>query len=739
MKRFPVYRQLDRMDCGPACLRMIAQYHGRHYTLEYLRQLCAVRMDGVSLHGISEAAEKIGFKAAGVKVTFDQLNEEIPLPCILHWDQQHFVVVPPQDYSGKEGEKILIIDPACGARKLVKNSFLDSWISTAENKGVVLVLEPTPSFFAANGQTREHTGFRFLLQYLRPYKKYIFQLVLGMLLGSLISLMLPFLTQSLVDYGIGHRNLNFITVVLLSQLALFAGSVALDLIRSWILLHMNTRINVSIISDFLMRLMKLPIRFFDSKSVGDITQRIYDHDRIERFLATNTLNTLFSFISLLAFSVVLYIYNVSLLLVFLAGSLFSIVWIRLFMKKRIQLDYERFRHLTENQNHLYELITGMQEVKLHSAEQYKRSQWEKIRGQLFQVTIKSLALGQYQRTGNLFFIQLKNILISYLAAREVLNGHMTLGMMLSVSYIIGQMTSPIEQLLEFIRSAQDARVSLERLAEISNWQPEEQKQVPGTTEEHLASYAEIPRQGNIVLNNVSFRYGGSDSPFVLKQVSFTIEEGKVTAIVGTSGSGKTTLMKMLLKFYEPHEGQISIGAVNLADFSPAQWRDQFGVVMQEGVIFSDSIAHNIALGREVIEEERMREAVRISNIGEFIDEQPLGYTTKIGSSGNGISTGQKQRLLIARSVYKDPRFLYFDEATSSLDANNERAIMCNLNEYFKGRTVVVVAHRLSTVKNADKIIVLEHGCIVEEGDHGSLLKQKGKYFELVKNQLELGE
>jgi ATP-binding cassette, subfamily B, bacterial len=739
MKRFPVYRQLDKMDCGPTCLRMIAQYHGRHYSLEYLRQLCAVRMDGVSLHGIYEAAEKIGFRASGVRVSFDQLNDEIPLPCILHWDQQHFVVLPPQDYSGKEGEKIMVIDPAYGTRKLDKKVFLGSWISTAENEGIVLVLEPTPAFYAAGGQERHNPGFRFLAQYLRPYKKNIFLLILGMLLGSLISLALPFLTQSLVDRGIGHRDVNFITVVLLSQLALFTGSMALDLVRSWILLHMNTRISVSIISDFLMRLMKLPIRFFDSKSIGDITQRIYDHDRIERFLANNTLNTLFSFISLLAFSVVLYIYNVKLLLVFLVGSLLSVVWIWLFMKKRIQLDYERFRQLSENQNHLYELITGMQEVKLNSAEMYKRKQWEEIQARLFKVTTRSLALGQYQQTGNLFFNQLKNIIISYLSAREVINGHMTLGMMLSVSYIIGQMNSPIEQLLEFIRSAQDARVSLERLAEIATWQAEEEKMMPVTGEACSTSYAPVPAGGDIVLQHVSFRYGGSDSPFVLKDVSFTIQEGKVTAIVGTSGSGKTTLMKMLLKFYEPVQGRISIGAVDLAALSPAQWRNQFGVVMQEGVIFSDSIAQNIALGQEVIDEKKMHEAVRISNIGQFINELPLGYTTKIGSSGNGISTGQKQRLLIARSVYKNPRFLYFDEATSALDANNERTIMAHLNEYFRGRTVVIVAHRLSTVKNADRIIVLEHGKIVEEGDHLSLLKKKGKYFELVRNQLELGE
>lgn len=560
-----------------------------------------------------------------------------------------------------------------------------------------------------------------------------------MLLGSLISLTLPFLTQSLVDYGIGNQNLSFITIILLSQLALFAGGMMLELIRGWILLHMNSRINISIISDFLMRLMQQPIKFFDSRSVGDITQRIRDHDRIEHFLANSTLNILFSFVSLLAFSVVLYIYNISLLLVFLAGSLLSFLWIRFFMEKRVQLDYERFGQLAENQNHLNELISGMQEVKLNGAESYKRGQWEKMQEKIFRTSTKTLALEQYQQTGSLFFNQLKNILISYLAAREVVSGHMTLGMMLRVSYIIGQMNSPIDHLLEFTRSAQDARISLQRLSEINRWGTEEKETVPGIGEDRAEECSTVPAEGDIVLENVSFRYGGSDSPFVLRDVSFTIGKGKITAIVGTSGSGKTTLMKMLLKFYEPVEGRISVGRVDFADLSPRRWRGQFGVVMQEGVVFSDSIEDNIAFGNDKVQKERLRESVKIANIGDFIEELPLGYRTKIGHSGTGLSTGQKQRLLIARSVYKNPGYLYFDEATSALDANNERVIMNNLNAYFKGRTVIVVAHRLSTVRNADKIVVLEQGRVVEEGNHEFLLKQKGRYFELIKNQLELGE
>jgi ATP-binding cassette subfamily B protein len=726
------------MDCGPSCLRMIAQYYGKHYSLEYLRGICSLQKDGVSLYGISEAAEKIGFRSTGARISFDQLNEDVPLPCILHWAQEHFVVVPPQNYSGKKNEKIIIADPAYGMRKLSKASLLDDWVSTYEDTGIVLILEPTPRFYSAEDHSQERAGFGFLLTYLRPYKKFIIQLALGMLLGSLISLIVPFLTQGLVDYGIGHGNIGFITTILLSQLAFFAGGMALELIRSWILLHMNSRINISIISDFLLQLMKLPIRFFDSKSIGDITQRIYDHDRIEHFLATNTLSILFSFINVLAFSIVLSIYNVKLLLVFLAGSLLSVGWILLFLKKRMQLDYERFRQVSENQNNLIELITGMQEIKLNSAELYERWKWEKGQAKLFKTTTRSLSLGQYQQTGNIFFNQLKNILISYISAREVVSGHMTLGMMLGVSYIIGQMNSPIEQLLEFIRSAQDARISLERLKEINSWEKEE-RDLPGPNANRPSPYLPLPTDGDIILENISFQYGGSESALVLKNVSFTIEEGKITAIVGTSGSGKTTLMKMLLKFYEPVEGRISIGSVGLSDISPIEWRNQIGVVMQEGMIFSDTIAHNIALGDDEIEESKMQEAVGISNIGEFIEEQPLGYTTKIGNSGNGISTGQKQRLLIARSVYKNPRFLYFDEATSALDANNEKVIMNNLHAYFKGRTVIVVAHRLSTVKNADNIVVLEQGRVVEQGNHASLLQRRGKYFELVRNQLELGE
>ncbi len=759
-KKFRFYKQLDYMDCGPTCLRMIASFYGEEYSLDYLRANSYITKNGVSLLGLSEAAEKIGFKTLVAKVTYEQLSEHVPLPCVLHWNQEHFVVIYAFEKKSlfRSVERVVIADPGHNLVRVEKDVFEKCWISSVDKKGIALLLEPTPDFYRnEEGVQKTKNGFGFLLQYLRPYKRYFIQLILGMLLASLISMCFPFLTQSLVDFGVNRKNVSFIHLILLSQLLLFLGGIAVDLIRNWILLHISTRISISIISNFLIKLMKLPINFFESKNVGDITQRINDHHRIEAFLTGSTLSTLFSVINLFVFSFILSIYNVQLLLVFGAGSVLSVVWVSMFLKRRKNIDYNRFQRSRENQNSVFEIITGMQEIKLYNSQKARRWEWERIQAKLFKVNIKSLALEQYQEIGSSFFTQLKNIFISYLAARLVIDQKITIGVMLSISYIVGQMNSPLNQIILFIKSVQDAKISLDRLNEIHSRPDEEASEdligynennfprAPENSSDSLYLNHEIFAKNmrenvgeGITISNLSFRYGPPKSPLVLKSINVHIPKGKVTAIVGASGSGKTTLLKLLLKFYPPTDGQILIDGLNLQDISAQLWRQNSGTVMQDGFVFSDSIARNIAVDGERIHEERLYDAVRIANLHTYIAKLPLGFNTRIGNSGSGLSGGQKQRMFIARAVYKDPKYLFFDEATSALDANNEKVIMENLNQFYQGRTVIVIAHRLSTVKNADQIIVMKDGEIVEEGHHSTLTSQKGYYFELVKNQLELG-
>lgn len=732
MRKITIIFQHDSMQCGIACLQMVCKYFGREYSLDSLSKLCFATTEGVSMLGINEAANTLGLHTISARVTTTMLGKA-PLPSILHWDQNHFVVL----YKVKKGKKFYVADPGKGLVTYGLDEFKQHWISTksnGEDKGIAMFLETTPAFFTYKMEDEEHIkekrSFRFLLGYVRKYRKYFGQIILGLIVGSLLQLVLPFLTQSIVDVGIKNQDIGFVWLILLGQLMLTISRTAIDFIRRWLLLHISLRINISLVSDFFIKLLKLPMSFFDTKLMGDLMQRMNDHSRVNNFLTQQTLNITFAMLTFVVFSLVLFFYNKLVFVIFLLGSILYGVWMTLFLKRRKVLDYELFEQQAINNNKTYEFITSMQEIKLQGCEQRRRWEWEDTQADLFGVQMKSLKLQQTQEAGSIFINEVKNIIITVVAATAVIHGQMTLGMMLAVQYIIGQLNSPVEQLMNFFYSLQDVKISLERINEIHQMDDENGK-------EGLLTSTEDKSEG-IDIKNIMFKYDPHALRKTIDDVSIHIPQGKVTAIVGASGSGKTTLIRLILGYYPVLEGKINIGNTDINKLNKKWWRRQCGVVMQDGVIFSESIARNIAVDDGDIDKERLLKAAEIACIKDYVMALPLKFNTKIGRDGVGLSQGQKQRILIARAVYKNPDYIFLDEATNSLDANNERSIVENLDKFYKGKTVVIVAHRLSTVKNADQIVVIDQGKVVEIGNHESLTAKRGAYYNLVKNQLELG-
>jgi ATP-binding cassette subfamily B protein len=729
IRRFPFFSQLDAMDCGPACLRMVAAFHGRDYPLPFLREQSLVDREGASLLGLARAAEAIGLEAMAVQVPFRSTEPDrtgladLPLPCIVHWKGDHFVVVYRMDRR-----YVWIADPETGRQRLDHAAFQRDWRGAAE-RGVVLLLSPLPDFYEQERTVARAFGFGYLLHLVRPYRRLVLQLLIGLLVLSVLQLMFPFLTQAIVDVGIGLQDLSFITLVLLAMLFIFLGETTVNLLQGWILLHLGTRVNVSLVSHFLQKLMRLPLRFFDQKTTGDLLQRIYDQQRIEAFLTSTSLQMLFSLFTMAVLGMVLWYYHLGIFLLFLGAAALYLAWIGWFLQRRAVVDQQRFRDLTANQNALIELIEGMPEIKLQQSARRRRYQWAAIQQRLFRTNVRFLTLTQYQDTGAQVISQLKDILIIFVAARSVLAGELTLGMMLAIQYVIGQMNVPLQQLAGFIRMAQDARLSLARLGEVYQMKDE--------AEEDEGRSEDLPAAGSIHLAKVSFAYNPLSGP-VLQEVELTIPAGRVTAIVGPSGSGKTTLVKLLLGFYAPGGGSISVGGRPLSAIRHDRWRRACGAVLQDGFLFADTIARNIAESDELIDEARLEQAAQVANLLPYLDRLPLRYQTRLGPDGLGLSQGQRQRLLIARAVYKAPDYLFFDEATNALDAENERLIVDRLAGFFAGRTVVVVAHRLSTVRQADQIVVLDEGRVVETGTHDELVARRGRYFSLIRDQLELG-
>lgn len=718
-----LFVQHDAVDCGPACIKMIAKHYGKNYSLQYLRERSYLNREGVSLYGVSDAASAIGLKTIGAKLTLDQLKAKAILPCILHWEQNHFVVL----YKIR-GNKYYVADPGKGKVALTKEEFEEHWIPSDHTSGVLLLLEPTPEFYSKDDEQTDGKGLGFMFFHLKRHRTLVIQLLIALLVISLSQILFPFLAQSIVDVGVSSGDINFLELILVAQLTLFASQSIAELVRQWSLLHLGTRVSVALISDFLTKLMKLPIAFFDSKTVGDLFERVGDHHRIQNFISSSSLNILFGLFSVVVLSAILYYYSALVFLIFFLGSAVYFIFISLFLRKRKELDFRRFALHAKHQSALLQMLYGMTDIKISGAEKTLRWDWEAIQAKIFRVNITTTRIITFQFTGATMINETKNILITFLSATLVIKGEMTLGMMLAIQYIIGQLNGPINNAISFIHQLQDAKISLDRISEVRTIEEEK----------HRNHVYQTPEAGAIELQNLTFQYGGDKSPKILDDISLVIPKGKVTAIVGHSGSGKTTLLKLLLNIYQPTQGKVSVGNTDLKEVDPDQWRRKCGVVMQEGYIFSDTIAKNITIGSEIMDHDQLEKALYTANADEFIRDLPLGISTKIGSDGLALSQGQKQRILIARAIYNNPDYIFFDEATSALDAVNENQITEKLSKFFQGKTVFIIAHRLSTVKNADQIIVLDRGKMLEMGNHQELIASKGHYFNLIRNQLEVG-
>ena len=722
LHRFPVDYQMDSQDCGPACLKIIAKYFGRFYSLQYLRDRCGITKQGVSLENLSTGAESLGLRTLAIKCTLDDIINKIPFPAILFWRDSHFIVV----YHANK-KYIWVSDPAKGRIKYTHEDFKAGWYKKGETLGVLLAIEPTIDFKRSKVEKEiEKNSFISILRYFIPYKNSFATIFFIMLVVTLLQGMLPFISKAVIDVGIKSSDINFINMVLIGNISILVSITIFNVIRDWILMHITSRVNIALISDYLIKLMKLPVTFFENKLLGDILQRARDHERIRNFIMNNSLSLIFSILTFIIFGIILLTYNPIIFYIFLGGSILYVAWVLLFLRIRKRLDWEYFELVSQDQSYWVETVSAIQDIKIYNYERYRRWKWEEIQARLYKLNKRVLNITNMQKLGAQFIANIKNMAIVFFCASAVIKGDITFGIMISTQFIIGMLNGPLTQFISFIVSAQYAKISFLRMNEIKQLKDEEELLSIGTT-------SILPEKRDITLSNIIFQYS-PNSPVVLKNIFLTIPQNKITAIVGGSGSGKSTLLKLLVRLYKPTAGEIKMGNMNIASINLHTWRNMCGVVMQDGKLFNDTILANIVLDDEHIDYERLHKVCRMAQIAKEINGMPKGYETMIGERGRGISGGQKQRLLIARALYKEPDFLFLDEATNSLDVINEKKIVEALNAAFKDRTVIVVAHRLSTIRNADQIIVLHQGRIAEIGNHENLMTKKGEYFKLVSSQ-----